>query len=285
MSGVTGGLKLELADLNDFISPSQACIKPIQKSEPGPASSKLSKAAKVDIEIEYDGVQVTEVDVQSSNRTPLARADISLEDCLACSGCVTSAESVLIQMQSSDELLKVLEENKACRVDGITPRIVVISISPQSKASLAVSRNLDIDSTTSGLDIFFKSMGCDYVFDTTFSRNFALLESGREFVKRMRGASSPDGASQGLPMLCSSCPGWVCYAEKTHGDFIIPFISTTRSPQQIMGSLAKSRLAELLGKSPKEIYHVSIMPCFDKKLEASSWRFAKILRYSCLNSF
>lgn len=34
-----------------------------------------------------------------------------------------------------------------------------------------------------------------------------------------------------LPMLASACPGWVCYAEKTHGSYILPFISTTKSPQ------------------------------------------------------
>ena len=36
---------------------------------------------------------------------------------------------------------------------------------------------------------------------------------------------------QPLPMLASACPGWVCYAEKTHGDYILPHISTTKSPQ------------------------------------------------------
>lgn len=34
-------------------------------------------------------------------------------------------------------------------------------------------------------------------------------------------------------MLASSCPGWVCYAEKTHGDYVLPFISTAKSPQVI----------------------------------------------------
>lgn len=38
--------------------------------------------------------------------------------------------------------------------------------------------------------------------------------------------------------------GWVCYAEKTHGDYILPYISTTKSPQQIMGSLVKDYLAK-----------------------------------------
>lgn len=63
--------------------------------------------------------------------------------------------------------------------------------------------------------------------------------------------------------------GWVCYAEKTHGNFILPYISVTKSPQQIMGSLVKYHLAKIMDLSPKQIYHITVMPCYDKKLEAS----------------
>ena len=63
--------------------------------------------------------------------------------------------------------------------------------------------------------------------------------------------------------------GWICYAEKTHGSYILPYISTTKSPQQIMGSLVKDYLASKWGLRPDQIYHVTVMPCFDKKLEAS----------------
>lgn len=31
-------------------------------------------------------------------------------------------------------------------------------------------------------------------------------------------------------MLASACPGWVCYAEKTHAA-VLPNISTAKSPQ------------------------------------------------------
>ena len=72
-----------------------------------------------------------------------------------------------------------------------------------------------------------------------------------------------------LPMMTSSCPGWICYAEKTHGDFILPYISQVKSPQQIMGSLVKNHLSQVVDTSPDRIYHMSVMPCFDKKLEAS----------------
>lgn len=47
---------------------------------------------------------------------------------------------------------------------------------------------------------------------------------------RQLGGSQP-AAAQSLPMLASACPGWVCYAEKTHGDYILPYISSTKSPQ------------------------------------------------------
>lgn len=70
-------------------------------------------------------------------------------------------------------------------------------------------------------------------------------------------------------MLASACPGWVCYAEKTHGTFILPYISTARSPQQIMGVMVKQFLAAKLSLPAGRLYHVTVMPCYDKKLEAS----------------
>lgn len=61
----------------------------------------------------------------------------------------------------------------------------------------------------------------------------------------------------------------MCYAEKTHGSYILPYISTTRSPQQVMGALVKDYFASSINRSAAEVYHVTVMPCFDKKLEAS----------------
>ncbi len=40
-------------------------------------------------------------------------ASVTVADCLACSGCVSSAEAVLIQQQSHAELLRALE-SKVC---------------------------------------------------------------------------------------------------------------------------------------------------------------------------
>ena len=36
-----------------------------------------------------------------------------------------------------------------------------------------------------------------------------------------------------------------------------------------MGTIIKRHLAARLGRDPASIFHVAIMPCYDKKLEAS----------------
>ncbi|KAJ7989715.1 hypothetical protein DPEC_G00307400 [Dallia pectoralis] len=200
---------------------------------------------------------------RDGGKQKLERAKISLNDCLACSGCITSAESVLITQQSHEEIYKVLRNNKA----GVPEqKVVVVSVSPQSRASLAARYSLSSSEAGRRLTGFFKGLGVRYVFDTSFSRSFSLLESQREFIERFR---RRDHDKQALPMLASACPGWICYAEKTHGEFILPYVSTTRSPQQMMGSLVKGFLAGQLDLSPEQIFHVTVMPCYDKKLEAS----------------
>lgn len=70
-------------------------------------------------------------------------------------------------------------------------------------------------------------------------------------------------------MISSACPGWICYAEKTLGSYILPFISSVKSPQQIIGAVLKNFVYQKLDIRPEEIYHVTVMPCYDKKLEAS----------------
>ena len=218
------------------------------------------------IRIEDDGSYLSVN--EEGQETRLEKAKITLNDCLACSGCITSAESVLITQQSQEELYKVLKENLRLQETGQTDqqKYVVVSIAPQCRASLAAKYKLSVPEAAGRLTGFFKRLGVHSVFDTTFSRNFSLLESCREFVQRYKESETNKTA---LPMLASACPGWICYAEKTHGSYILPYISTTKSPQQVIGSLVKDYMASKQGIPPHQIYHVTVMPCFDKKLEAS----------------
>lgn len=58
------------------------------------------------------------------------------------------------------------------------------------------------------------------------------------------GHATPCPAAQTPRLFPVSASGWICYAEKTHGSFLIPYLSTVRSPQQVMGSLVKDFFAQ-----------------------------------------
>lgn len=141
------------------------------------------------------------------------------------SGCITSAESVLITAQSQEELYRVLNENNS--VPDNERKLVVVSLSPQSVASLAVQYGLSMDGMARRLSTFFKSLGVHYVLDTVFARDLALQETANEFVRRFRvsvsvsvrrvlcaaanymfdAQSQAEGGKGELPMLASACPG------------------------------------------------------------------------------
>ena len=81
--------------------------------------------------------------------------------------------------------------------------------------------------------------------------------------------------------------GWVCYAEKSHGKLVLPYMSAVKSPQGVMGTLVKRRLAAEHGVRPQDVLHVTVMPCFDKKLEASRGELTEPVRKAvvCLLRF
>ncbi|KAF8274549.1 iron hydrogenase [Lactarius quietus] len=267
---------LTLTDLNDYITPSQACIKPVQQSN-APQNDRAPGDAAIDASGTYYEVGSSTDSTRSTGAQKLQTAEISLNDCLACSGCITSAESVLITLQSHTEVLSVLCQNPSPGSSG--HRVPVLSIAPQSLASLSAalcpSAPIPLAHMLRRVRAFvMRTLGFAHVFDTTFAREVALREHAREFFERRETAASGGAAAAGaLPMLASACPGWVCYAEKTHGE-MLPFIAATKSPQQVMGTLVKEWLAtHYWGRRPDEIYHVTVMPCYDKKLEASRTDF------------
>jgi iron only hydrogenase large subunit-like protein len=214
------------------------------------------------------------------NSTPEGPVKVSLHDCLACSGCVTSAETILLQHQSIEEFTTKLSDPSVT---------VVVSLSPQSIVSLAAVYNSHPAECVAKITTVLKSRGVAAIFDINWARDISLLESAAEFIDRYKDRQSSSGNGNGatdmaidnntdsaappppppLPMLASACPGWVCYAEKTHGNFVLPYISTSKSPQAVMGTLIKQQWARSRGIHPASVYHCAVMPCYDKKLEAA----------------
>ncbi|KAI1074027.1 cytosolic Fe-S cluster assembly factor nar-1 [Whalleya microplaca] len=286
---------LSADDLNDFISPGVACIKPVETLPPSSAAPPTPPPSDLEHEVILDGSHPS----HNSNTDANAPAQISLTDCLACSGCVTSAEAVLVSLQSHAELLHVLDAAPALRIhhdtdnDGITrPRVLglenpdsklfVASVSPQTRASLAAAAGRGLGERHAGRMIEQLLTGARglraggrhgnafaWVVDTNAAREASLVLGAEEAVGDHSSSSSSRGTTGVTrPILSSSCPGWVCYAEKTH-PHVLPHISRVKSPQALTGTLLKTTLSRTLGIPPERIWHLAVMPCFDKKLEAS----------------
>jgi len=188
------------------------------------------------------------------------------------SGCITSAESILISQQSTSEVATTIEEQMTLPPHARSR--LVVSLSPQSRASIAAYYNLSIQSVYLKLHTFFTQvLPFEAVFDTHIGREIALVEGAREFQSRWTAKQQGPHALT-LPVISASCPGWVCYAEKTHHS-VLPYLSAIRSPQQLMGSLIKTMYARRWGLTGDKVWHLSVMPCFDKKLEASREDFAQ----------
>lgn len=263
---------LSADDLNDFISPGVACIKPVETLPSAPPQD-----SSLEHEVVLDGQQPT-------NAGP---AQISLTDCLACSGCVTSAEAVLVSLQSHSEVINVLDSAPALRVTGPDAngrfgvegledparKLFVASVAPQTRASLAATCGNGVTERQAGymIDRLFRGHeglrasgrwgnGFTWVVDTNVAREACLVLGADEVTNA--------ASSRPKPILTSSCPGWVCYAEKTH-PYVLPHLSKVKSPQALMGTLLKTTLSRQLGIPPDRIWHLAVMPCFDKKLEAS----------------
>ncbi|KZF22269.1 cytosolic Fe-S cluster assembly factor nar1 [Xylona heveae TC161] len=276
---------LSADDLNDFISPGVACIKPVE-TLPKEELKEPNNAYEV----------TTEDKVPPPPDAPPAQ--ISLTDCLACSGCVTSAEAVLVSLQSHSEVLNALDSTPSIdpqllaaaargeQQNGLGEgRIFIVSISPQTRASLAAAYGISEQQAGYMLEQLFSGPqgirsggayknGFTWVIDTNVARE-ACLVLGADEVKESLAQSSSNEQAQGdnpthpkRPILTSACPGWICYAEKTH-PHILPHLSRLKSPQALLGTLLKTSLSKRLNISPDRIWHLAVMPCFDKKLEAS----------------
>lgn len=139
-----------------------------------------------------------------------------------------------------------------------------MTISPQSVCSLAVDFSITPLEMANKLVVYFKSLGVTYLIDSSFGR---LLSRKMHYDEFRQAKLSND--NNAVPIFTGICPGFVCYAEKTHGDLLVPKISRIRSPQSISGRLVKDFLSRKLTILPQEIFHVCVMPCYDKKLEAA----------------
>lgn len=113
-----------------------------------------------------------------------------------------------------------------------------------------------------------KRMGARIVCDTRWSADVTIMEEGTELIERLSAQKKRGALDSPDTMFTSCCPGWINHVEKSCPD-ILPHVSSTRSPQAIFSSLAKTYLPKTLDLDARKIRVISIMPCTAKKDEAA----------------
>ncbi|GBF94161.1 iron hydrogenase [Raphidocelis subcapitata] len=164
-------------------------------------------------------------------------------------------------------------------------KVVVVQTAPAVRVAIAETMGLAPGDVTAGQMVTgLKKLGFDYVFDTLFAADMTIMEEGTELLHRLEAkaaesAGKPVPAEDGhaastiLPMFTSCCPGWVAMVEKSNPE-LIPFLSTCKSPQMMMGAILKNYFAASAGVQPEGVVSCSVMPCVRKQGEADRDWFA-----------
>ncbi len=142
-------------------------------------------------------------------------------------------------------------------------KVCVVQIAPSVRVTIGEAFGLPPGTNlTRKLYTALRRLGFHAVFDTNFSADVTIVEEASEFIQRFVHKRGP------IPLITSCCPAWTDFMEKNHWDFIDNF-STAKSPQQMLGVLAKTYYPRQAGLDPAKLVVVSVMPCTAKKYELS----------------
>ena len=143
---------------------------------------------------------------------------------------------------------------------------VVFQIAPAVRVAVGEAFGLEpgvnaINKLVSAL----KMMGADEVYDTTFGADLTVMEEADEFLERLKKGGP-------FPMFTSCCPAWVKYVEEERPHFL-KNISTCKSPMEMFAAVLKDQYARKDEEDGRTTYHIAIMPCTAKKMEAKRPEF------------
>ncbi len=179
--------------------------------------------------------------------------DLNFSNCINCGQCLLVCPTGALYEKTNLDIVQQMLSN--------TDVTVIVQYSPSISVSIADELGLRSGKDINGvLNAVLRRIGFNKVFDTSFAADVAIFEQSAELADRIKN-------DENLPMMSSCCPGWIKHMEQSHPD-MIDNVSTTKSPQQILGTLIKSYFAQRENISPEKIFSISIMPCTAKKFEA-----------------
>ncbi|MBF0385175.1 MAG: iron hydrogenase small subunit [Candidatus Omnitrophica bacterium] len=186
--------------------------------------------------------------------------DIKLADspCVRCGQCSAHCPTgAIFEQDNTKEVWNALEDqDKHC----------VVQIAPAVRVAVGEGFGLKPGvNLTRKLYALLRRLGFKAVFDTNFSADLTIMEEASEFIQRFVYKKGP------LPLITTCCPSWVDFMEKFNTDMIEHF-SSAKSPQEMLGAMAKTYYPQKKDIDPAKVVVVSIMPCTAKKYEISRSR-------------
>ena len=183
---------------------------------------------------------------------PAAMMQLEDSPCVRCGQCVVHCPvGAIYEKDQIAEYMEAMNDPE---------KQIVVQIAPSIRVGLSESFGLPAGTvTTKKIYTALRRLGAVAVHDTNFGADLTIMEEANELVSRI----TTGGA---LPQMTSCCPSWVDYVQKYYPD-LMDYVSSAKSPMQMVGAVEKTYYAEKMGIDPATMYTVAIMPCTAKKYE------------------
>lgn len=145
---------------------------------------------------------------------------------------------------------------------------VVVQIAPAVRVALGEEFGLPAgENVMDRLVKALKLMGVEEVYDTDFAADMTTISEAQEFLDRLK-AGGP------FPMFTSCCPAWVKYLELNDPKYLRN-ISSCKSPMEMFAAVLRDKYQAKDAADGRRTYHMAIMPCTAKKMEAARAEFTR----------
>ena len=209
---------------------------------------------------EMQGMGILNFAYRGSNLQVMPAFDRKLAEtkCVSCGQCaaVCTTGAITVKNQIGEAWRAIHDPGKR----------VVIQIAPAVRVAVGEAFGFPAgENVLDRLVTALKLMGVDEVYDTTFGADFTTIAESEEFLERLKNGGP-------FPMFTSCCPAWVKYLENENPKYL-KNISTCKSPMEMVGAIFRDKYAAKDAADGRTTYHIAIMPCTAKKMEAARPEF------------